>query len=87
MSTMSQPIQTVEDIVPFSDPRPAVGTKSPAGLSRLKAPLRMLTGLLLSPLLVLLAMLGFLVVVADFAWFRLRDLRDGHPEPKGLWEF
>jgi hypothetical protein len=32
-------------------------------------------------------MLGFLVVVADFAWFRLRDLRDGHPEPKGLWEF
>jgi hypothetical protein len=47
----------------------------------------MLTGLLLSPLLVLLAMLGFLVVVADFAWFRLRDLRDGHPEPKGLWEF
>jgi hypothetical protein len=87
MSTMSQPIQTVEDIVPFADARPAVSSEKSAGLSRLKAPLRMLTGLLLSPVLLLLAMLGFLVVLADFAWFRLRDIRDGHPLPKGLWEF
>jgi hypothetical protein len=87
MSTMSQPIQTVEDIVPFSDARPTVGSKGSPSLSRLKRPLRMLASLCLSPLLILLAMLGFLVVVADFAWFRLRDLRDGHPEPKGLWEF
>jgi hypothetical protein len=87
MSTMSQPIQTVEDLVPFSDPGPTVDSESSASLSRLKAPLRMLTGLLLTPVLLLLAMLGFLVVLADFAWFRLRDIRDGHPLPKGLWEF
>jgi hypothetical protein len=87
MSTMSQPIQTVEDLVPPSDVRQTVGHKIVADFSRLKGPLRMLTGLLLTPLLVLLAMLGFLVVLADFACFRLRDLRDGHPEPKGLWEF
>lgn len=89
MSTMYQPIQTVEDIVPFSDPRPTASSKRSAGLNlnSLKRPLRMFTGLLIAPLLVLLAMLGFLVVLADFAWFRLRDLRDGHPQPKGLWEF
>jgi hypothetical protein len=86
MSTMSQPIQTVEDIVPLPDTRPLVDSTT-TDLSRLKRPLRMLSGLLLFPVLVLLATLGFLVVVADFAWFRLRDLRDGHPEPKGLWEF
>ena len=87
MSTMSQPIQTVEDIVPLPDARPIVDSATTTGLSRLKRPLRMLSGLLLSPLLVLLAMLGFLVVVADFAWFRLRDHRKGHPPAKGLWEF
>jgi hypothetical protein len=87
MSTMSQTIQTVEDVLPFPAPRPTVDREKSAGLSRLKAPLRMLTGLLLAPVFLLLAMLGFLVVLADFAWFRLRDIRDGHPVAKGLWEF
>jgi hypothetical protein len=32
-------------------------------------------------------MLGFLVVLADFACFRLGDIRAGHPAAKGLWEF
>ncbi len=87
MSTMSQPIQTVEDRVPLFDARRTVGTKIAADFSRLKAPLRILAGLFLFPVLLLLAMLGFLVVLADFAWFRLRNIRDGHPLPKGLWEF
>jgi hypothetical protein len=87
MSTMSQPIQTVEDLLPLSDAQPTVGNMRTASFGRIKASLRMFTGLLLSPLLVLLAILGFLVVLADFACFRLRDIRDGHPQPKGLWEF
>jgi hypothetical protein len=56
-------------------------------LSRLKTPLRLLAGLLLSPVLLLVGIFGFLVVLSDFAFFRLRDLRHGHPHPKGLWEF
>ena len=85
MSTMS-PIHTVEDIVPLSN-APSNANSQIAGLNSLKAPVRMGIGLLLSPLLVLVAMLGFLVVLADFACFRLQDVRDGHPQPKGLWEF
>jgi len=87
MGTMSQPIQTVEDIVPLSDHQRTIGSKIIADFRRLKTPLRLLTALFLSPLLLIVAILGFLVVVADFAWFRLRDVRDGHPQPKGLWEF
>ncbi len=87
MSTMSQPIQTVEDIVPLSNARLAPGNQIAADLRSLKVPLRMITGLFLSPLLLLVALLGFLVVLTDFAFFRLRDIRDGHPRPKGLWEF
>jgi hypothetical protein len=37
--------------------------------------------------LLIAAILSFVVVLADFAFFRLRDRRNGHPEPKGLWEF
>ncbi len=87
MSTMSQPIQSADDIVPLSDARPTARSNRMADFSRLKTPLRLLAGLLLSPLLVLVAMFGFLVVLSDFAFFRLRDLRHGHPHPKGLWEF
>jgi len=87
MSTMSQPIQSVEDIVPLPSARPTPGSNRPSGFSRLKTPLRLLAGLLLSPLLLLVAIFGFLVVLSDFAFFRLRDLRHGHPHPKGLWEF
>jgi len=87
MSTMSQPIQTVEDIVPLSNAPSTANTQPTAGLNSLKAPLRMLAGLLLSPLLVLVTMFGFLVVLTDFAFFRLQDVRDGHPHAKGLWEF
>jgi len=84
---MSQPIQSVEDIVSLPGVRPAPDTDRSTGFNRLKTPLRLLAGLLLSPLLLLVAMFGFLVVLSDFAFFRLRDLRHGHPHPKGLWEF
>ena len=87
MSTMSQPIEPVDRRVPLFDARPTVLRKITADVARLKTPLRILASLLLSPALVLLAFVGFLVVLADFAWFRLRDLRDGHPSPKRLWEF
>jgi hypothetical protein len=87
MSTMSQPIQTVEDIVPLSTTPAGSSPLSTTGLNSLKAPLRMLAGVVLSPVLILAAMFGFLVVLADFAFFRLQDVRDGHPHPKGLWEF
>jgi hypothetical protein len=84
---MSQPIQTVEDIVPVSNAASSADTKVTSGHNSLNAPLRALAGLLLSPLLLVVATFGFLVVLADFAFFRLQDLRNGHPQPKGLWEF
>jgi hypothetical protein len=87
MSTMSQPLQAVEDIVPLSGRQPAAPSDIFAGLRRLKTPLRMLASLLVLPLLLAAALLSFVVVLADFAFFRLRDHRNGHPQPKGLWEF
>ena len=87
MSTMSQPIQPVEDIVPLPNAPKTPGSNWLVGFGRMKTPLGLLAGLLLSPLLLLVAVFGFLVVLSDFAFFRLRDLRAGHPHPKGLWEF
>jgi len=87
MSTMSQPIHAVEDIVPLSGHQPAVASDLFAGLRRLKTPLRMLATLMILPLLLVAALLSFVVVLADFAFFRFRDHRNGHPQPKGLWEF
>jgi hypothetical protein len=37
--------------------------------------------------LLTIALAGFLVVLADYTWFRAKEIRYGHPEPKGLWEF
>jgi hypothetical protein len=85
---MSQPINADEDTVSPSEAQPTVSADDPlGGFNHLKTPLRMLVGLLVSPLLFLAALLSFLAVLTDFAFFRLRNLRDGHPEPKGLWEF
>ncbi len=87
MSTMSQPIQTVEDIVPASGAQRPVSNKNNGDSGRLKSSLHMLTTIFVAPLLLILALFGFFVVVADFTWFRLRNLRKGQPRPKGLWEF
>jgi hypothetical protein len=86
MSTMSQPIQAVENIVPLTHPQPAGTSNRFTGFRRL-ASLRLLASLIVLPLLLVAAALSFLVILADFAFFRLRDLRNGHPQPKGLWEF
>lgn len=87
MSTMSQPIQTVEDIVPVSGAQRPVSSNRNGDSGRLQNFLHMLTGAFVAPLLLILALLGFVVVIADFAWFRLRNFRKGRPQPKGLWEF
>jgi hypothetical protein len=94
MSAMSQQLQIIEGIenISFipetqSPAEPIAGKDLPAGSSHLKALLRILGALLLSPLLLAIASVGFLIVLADFCWFRLREIRYGHPEPKGLWEF
>ncbi len=89
---MPHPIQTVEDVVSLpvvalTDVPRSFSSKIMADIRSLKSPLRMLTGLFLSPLLLIAAMFGLVVVVADFALFRLRSMRNGHPRPKGLWEF
>ncbi len=85
MSAMSQQIQIVEDLVPFSEP--SASNDRLAGQSRLHAALRLLASTLLAPLLVILAVPGFVIVLVDFAFFRFRDHRAGHPGPKALWEF
>ncbi len=87
MSTMTQPIQTVEDIVPVSGTQRTLGSQIKADLRRLKSFVNLLTGVFVAPMLLLLAIFGFLVVLGDFAWFRLRNVRSGNSKSKGLWEF
>jgi hypothetical protein len=49
--------------------------------------LKTAASLLLLPLLLALSLISFTLVFADFLCFRLQSLRQGHPQPKGLWEF
>jgi hypothetical protein len=87
MSAMSQQLQIGEDIVPVPELEPKADNDRAVGSHPVKATVRMLATLLLVPFLLAVALLGFLVVLADFTWFRLRETRYGHPHPKGLWEF
>ena len=87
MSAMSQQLQIGEDIVPIPVTQPLTRQDPHAGSNPLKTLLRILGTLLVSPLLLVVAVGGFLIVLADFTWFRLREIRYGHPQPKGLWEF
>jgi hypothetical protein len=84
---MSQTIQIVEDTVPLSVPHPVVAGEIFAGFRRLRPLVRLLPSLIVLPLLLVAASLSFLVILADFAFFRLRHLRNGRPQQKGLWEF
>ena len=87
MSAMSQQLPIGEDIVPIPEIQPLAAKEPPAASHPFQTALKMLAAFLLSPVLLLIALLGFLVVLADFCWFRLREIRYGHPHPKGLWEF
>lgn len=48
---------------------------------------KMFVGTLILPFLLAMSLIVFLIALTDFAWFRLRDLRHGPSQPKGLWEF
>jgi hypothetical protein len=87
MSAMSQQLQIGEDIVPIPVTQPLTRKDLHAASNPFKTLLRILGTLLVSPLLLVVAVGGFLIVLADFTWFRLREIRYGHPQPKGLWEF
>ncbi len=84
MNVMSHPIRTVDDLRSISQPAPLTATDLREDVRPLGNPLRTLATFLLAPVLVILAVFGFVVVLTDFCLFRLRS---GHPEPKGLWEF
>jgi hypothetical protein len=49
--------------------------------------LRTAAGALLAPILLVVLLILFLVILADFTRFRLRETRNGPPRPKALWEF
>ncbi len=87
MSVLFQQFEIGEDIVPFLEAQPIAGKELRDGSHPFKAALKILATLLLSPVLLTIALAGFLVVLADFTWFRAKEIRYGHPEPKGLWEF
>lgn len=87
MGAISQPIQVAEQNIPIPPAQTPTSNRVPAGLRRLKTSLKMLAGLLIAPVFLVIALLSFPLVLADFALFRLHDLRDGHPHAKGLWEF
>ncbi len=41
---------------------------------------------LLAPFLLAVALLGFLWVMADLTWYRMRSFYKGRPQPRGLWD-
>jgi hypothetical protein len=87
MSVMSQQLQFGENTLPIPEIEPVVGKHVPASSHPFQSALKIVATLLLTPLLLIIALAGFLIVLADFTWFRLKEIRYGHPEPKGLWEF
>jgi hypothetical protein len=87
MSAMPHQLQIGENTVPTSAIEPLIGDDLSADSHPVKVAFKLLAALLLTPLLLAITLVSFVIVLADFARFRLRELRSGHPEPKGLWEF
>ena len=87
MTVMAHQLPAANELRPLPEPEPFDSNDVLCGIRRLLFSLRMLAALMVAPLLLFVAILGFLAVLADFGLFRLRDLRAGHPGPKGLWEF
>ncbi len=85
MSTMSQ--QIGEATGPLPEIPSLSGNDLRTTSRRLKTLLKALASILFAPLLLVVGLAVFLIVVADFSYFRLREIRYGHPQPKGLWEF
>jgi hypothetical protein len=73
-----------EDASRLETPEPQAESPSATASRTL---LRAVVSALIAPILLAAALVVFLFALADFSWFRLRDLRNGHPHPKGLWEF
>ena len=86
MSAMTPQLQIGENIVSIPEIDPVVDNR-PASSHPLKTALKVAATLLLTPVILVVAIAGFAIVLADFTWFRLKELRYGHPQPKGLWEF
>jgi hypothetical protein len=86
MTAMANQPPAADDLLPLPEPQLFAGNAIPTRI-RLLSSLRMFATLLMAPLLLLAAIVGFLAVLADFSLFRLRHHRAGHPAPKGLWEF
>ncbi len=89
MATLVQPAEsTIAGTSETSSNKRLVTSNNLHAASRvLRTLLRTFAGALLLPLLLAVSLVVFLIALADFALFRLRDLRNGHPHPKGLWEF
>jgi hypothetical protein len=66
---------------------PSIATDAPRTTHPIYTLLRALASILIAPFLLAAALVIFLFALADFSWFRLRDLRNGQSHPKGLWEF
>ena len=53
----------------------------------LSAAIKMFAYFLAAPFFLVAVLAAFTCVLLDFAWFRTHALLEGHPQPKGLWEF
>jgi hypothetical protein len=95
MSDMAQQFPDIDDIVRIAEHQPQAADDlddrqdddPDAPSPPWKKPLKLLATGIIAPVLVAAATLAFLIVLTDFAFFRLRDIRNGRPQPKGLWEF
>jgi hypothetical protein len=85
MSGMVQQFPELDDILPADQPQPSEG--SATATLPWKMPVELLATGIIAPVLVAAVTLGFVVVLTDFALFRLRHIRNGRPQPKGMWEF
>jgi|GEM_PF-6612991 len=77
----------IEAIEPQPERQPVTTNDLDSNTRRIHTLLRALASILIAPFLLAAALVIFLFALADFAWFRLRDLRNGQSHPKGLWEF
>ncbi len=82
---MATLIQPESDLQPSGEPLPL--RPNPVSDPRaFRGPLQRVASALAAPILLVIALLGLVVVVADLNWYRLRSLVKGRPQPRGLWE-
>jgi hypothetical protein len=92
MATLVQPaehteVAFTESVVPSPERTSVTLTDLQAAPHILHILVKTFLGTLILPFLLLAIVIVFLATLTDFAFFRLKTLRNGPTPPKGMWEF